>query len=289
MACTVIWALVGPLLKLEIGVTGQCLGTQGVCLPSTHSCTSECPWGTSVHSRVCTRRKPTCPQLCLHALSQRPWKQKANSQWNQQWEWRRAARLQLIMRLAADVLVKPSPLHPGSYHGDGVSNCGARRAPLPRWTRALHPHRLCLTPCGSWGIRVGRGGHAETGSCDYFFFFLFPFFHFFFLLADAGRAALSLGNMELRNKWAGVSPKWEPAAIGCCRPAVPMGARPAVGTRNISKATRSPGGAGTGEQRCAKGGGPSSHMATPRTDLIREPHRRPSAARAHCAFHRKQH
>lgn len=34
-------------------------------------------------------------------------------------------RLQLIMSLAADVLHKSSPLHPGCFHGDGASNCGA--------------------------------------------------------------------------------------------------------------------------------------------------------------------
>lgn len=196
----------------------------------------------------------------------------------------------MIMSLAADVLHKPSLQHPGSFHGDGASNCGAQRAPPPRWTRVPCPHRLFLTPSGSWGSQVRRGGTRGDGELGLFFSLYFlSFFISSWLMLGKWRSSWEIWSPELRNKWAGVSPKWELAAIGCRRPAVPMGARLAVGTRNISKATRSPGSAGTSEQRCAKGGGPSSHMAMPRTDLIREPCRRPSAACAHCAFCKKQH
>lgn len=38
------------------------------------------------------------------------------------------------------------------------------------------------------------------------------------------RSSSEIWSPKMLNKWAGVSPKWERAAIGCCRPAVPMGA-----------------------------------------------------------------
>lgn len=52
-------------------------------------------------------------------------------------------RLQLITSLAADVLHKSSPLHPGCFHGDGTSHCEAPVhspvAPSPHWRRGGDP------------------------------------------------------------------------------------------------------------------------------------------------------
>lgn len=101
---------------------------------------------------------------------------------------------------------------------------------------------------------------------------------------------------KMLNKWAGVfSPKRERAAIGCRCPPVPMGARWDIGYPQHKQIYTA--GTGSGEQAkvCKgrrggrEGGFCSSHMATPRTDLVRELRRGPSAARAHCAFRKKQH
>lgn len=88
-----------------------------------------------------------CAQLCLRVLSQRLRTEKANSQSNKQREQGKERggemRLQLITSLAADVLHKSSPLHPGCFHGDGTSHCEAPArspvAPGPHWRRGGDP------------------------------------------------------------------------------------------------------------------------------------------------------
>lgn len=65
-------------------------------------------------------------------------------------------RLQLIMSLAADVLHKSSPLHPGCFHGDGASNCGA----LARSPAA--PAKVDAS-AGSLPVPPGWGGGEASG------------------------------------------------------------------------------------------------------------------------------
>lgn len=75
-------------------------------------------------------------------------------------------RLQLIMSLAADVLHKSSPLHPGCFHGDGASNCGAPArspaAPAKVDAGAGSPSALPWVSAGLWD-RAGKGGSPRDG------------------------------------------------------------------------------------------------------------------------------
>lgn len=206
-------------------------------------------------------------------------------------------RLQLIMSPAADVLHKSSPLHPGCFHGNGASNCGASAhsptAPAKVDAGAGSPPvlpRSLRASAGPWEkTSRWRGGDPEMGSSD--LFIPPPPPHLMVGCWGERRSFSEIWSPKMLNKWAGVSPKWERAAIGCCRPAVPMGARLAVGyPQHKQSYMLAPAARGReSRQRCVKEGVCSSHMATPRTDLVRELRRRPSAARAHCAFRKKQH
>lgn len=203
-------------------------------------------------------------------------------------------RLQLIMSLAADVLHKSSLLHPGCFHGDGASNCGAPARSLPRGPRqggrggrvptSAAPSGWAPSPGKKLGS--GEGDTQRWGARIY----LFPPPSDGRVLGER-RSSSEIWFPKMLNKWAGVSPKWERAAIGCCRPAVPMGAWLAVGyPQHKQSYTLAPAARG---RRAGKGvqrrGSASSPMATPRTDLVRELRRRPSATRTPCAFRKKQH
>lgn len=138
-------------------------------------------------------------------------------------------RLQLIMSLAADVLHKSSPLHPGCFHGDGASNCGAPAlspaVPAKVDAGAGSPSALPLGERRALGQdeRAGRGSPREGESlfyssapCDG-------------RMRGQRRSSSEIRSPELLNQRAGVSLPREWAAIGCRRPPVPMGARRAPG------------------------------------------------------------
>jgi len=125
---------------------------------------------THIMQCVCTERKPTCAQLCLRVLSQRVWKEKANSQSNKRreqrggekrwdcswlWAWQQmcytnpARCIQAVSMAMERVIVE------------------LRRAPPrppPRWTQAPGPHRRCLAPSGGRKLADGERETQRRGA-----------------------------------------------------------------------------------------------------------------------------